>query len=246
MPASLTLSFNWKITLLGLLFLPLLAWLGFWQLERAAEKSALLAAIAAQQALPPVQLDLRAGSGELSGYRRVRAVGTFLQERTWLVDNRVLQGRVGYEVIMPLQLESGGVVLVNRGWVAAPPLRSELPTVATPAGRVIIEGRLQQPEGNTLVRDLESSKAWPKRIQQLDVQAAGRQLQAALLPWVLQLGADDEHALAVVWRDVNTSPDKHTGYAVQWFAMAVALLIALLFANIKRATAVPTPKDRQE
>src|SRR5262245_35357777 len=100
--------------------------LGNWQAHRAEDKRALGARL-----------------------QRIVVHGEFLPERTLLLDNKVRQHHVGYEVVTPLRLAEGIHVLVNRGWIAAPPRREQLPELQTPKGRVRIEGvmleRLPQP-----------------------------------------------------------------------------------------------------
>src|SRR5574341_1242993 len=100
--------------------------LGNWQTRRASEKLAL----AAQQ-------------------QRIVVHGEFMPQHTVLLDNKVRHARAGYEVVTPLRLAQGIHVLVNRGWIEAPPRREELPAVPTPSGRVRVEGvmreRLPQP-----------------------------------------------------------------------------------------------------
>lgn len=239
---SVTLSINWKITLLGLLLLPVLLRLGFWQLDRAEQKQVLVESINQLQAMPIVSLEnLLQGDMNLQ-YRQVSVQGEFMPERYWLVDNRVHLGKVGYEVIAPFVLTDHKIILINRGWIAAPARRSELPSVAMPAGAVELRGRLTRPSDNRMVRTLEVNQQWPKRIQQLLLPQAEDELKAELLPWVLQLSAESPYALVMKWRDVNVSPAKHQGYAVQWFSMSLALFIALIVVNIN----VQTNKERDK
>ena len=85
--------------------------LGNWQAGRDAEKRL---AAATQK-----QLSLR---------------GEFLERYTVLLDNKVNRGRPGYHVVQPLRLADGRHVLVNRGWIAAPSHREQLPHIRTPSG----------------------------------------------------------------------------------------------------------------
>jgi surfeit locus 1 family protein len=107
-------------TLLALGGAVLTAWLGDWQLNRAAYKAELQQRIDLAAHQPPVRLAAEpVASADLVFYR-VQAAGEFLTEATILLDNRVRQGQVGYEVVTPLRLSGGaGAVLVNRGWVKA-------------------------------------------------------------------------------------------------------------------------------
>lgn len=244
---SVAPGINWTILSLGLVLLAILLRLGFWQLERAADKQQLLAHIAAQQAQAPLALGSLHGRGIDADatatepvldpsltYRRVSVSGHFNPLRYWLLDNQVEQGVVGYHVIGLLESDAGIRLLVNRGWVAAPMYREQLPAVEFPAGLQTLTGRLVIPAHNRLLNTTARDPAtagWPLRIQELDLHDAEQQLGLPLFPAVLQLATDDPAALVMEWRDVNVSVSKHQGYALQWFAMAAALVVALVCAN---------------
>lgn len=89
----------------------------------------------------PITLGPDQRNAEILQWRPVTVRGRWLAERTLFLDNKIHRQRVGYHVLTPLQLEgSSAVVLVNRGWVLAPRLRSEIPLIATAPGRIEITG----------------------------------------------------------------------------------------------------------
>ena len=237
---SVALTPNWKITLLGVFLLPVLIKLGFWQLERAAEKQKLLDLVQIQGQKPPLSLDHSNWTPANLLNRRVKIEGSFLPGVYWLLDNRVFQGKVGYQVIAPLQTTTGKTVLVNRGWFPAPALRSQLPHVEFPEQSVVITGRWKDVSKHHLVRDLSGSDSnrWPVRVQKVDHHLFEMQLGKSLQVGVIQVAAEDPLALSVDWKYVNALPAKHKGYAVQWFTMSVVLIIALIMANTNLATAL--------
>ena len=59
-----------------------------------------------------------------------------------------------------------------------------------------------------------------------------------LFPYSVRLDAGQPGALRVDWEPINTQPEKHTGYAVQWFAMAIALVLFWVYSSLKRDPAV--------
>src|SRR5690606_25199030 len=98
----------------GLVLVGLVA-LGWWQLERQAWKSELLADLARRAASAPLTVvDDPAG---LHDFTRVRVSGRWLADRSFVLHPRTLNGRSGGHLVTPLALEGGGVVLVLRGWV---------------------------------------------------------------------------------------------------------------------------------
>jgi cytochrome oxidase assembly protein ShyY1 len=74
--------------------------------------------------------------------QRLELRGEFLERYTVLLDNKVNRGRPGYHVVQPLRVADGRHVLINRGWVAAPVHRENLPQLRTPPGPQLVEGRV--------------------------------------------------------------------------------------------------------
>src|SRR5690606_35186875 len=185
-----------------------------------------------REAAAPVDVAGLDSSGEHQ-YRRVTATGRFDNARSVLLDNRVRQGRPGHEVVVPFQLEANGQwLLVNRGWIAAAPSRDQLPSVAEVPGDVTLSGYLYQSPGEPFTLGAEQwRERWPQVLQNLDIPGIAALLAVELSPWTLRLDASSPGALAVGWEVINVQPEKHTAYAVQWFALAAALVVLALFAN---------------
>lgn len=227
-PSRFQWQFDWKSVLAILLILPILLSLGFWQLGRADEKAALLADFEHRRNLRPVEIN---GVTEYQNYLPVTATGEFDSQRYWLLDNRISHGRFGYEIMAIFTLADGRELLVNRGWLAGDPSRQTLPKVAIPRGRLQIFGELYRNSekafslGGELIAD-----TWPRRQQWLDLDDLGDEFPA-LLPTTLRLAGGSDGALEVERMVVNVTPAKHTGYAVQWFAMAMALGLIFIFRN---------------
>lgn len=226
---------EWRLTLFTAVLLPVLVALGFWQLERAGEKAELAAAHALrQEALPASLAELADLPRDQWAYRRVTLRGHYQPGRYFLLDNRIMGGRYGNEVIAPFEMEDGGLVLVNRGWVPADPARRELPDVPEVSGAVALAGQVYVPPGEPyLLGEQLLEPGWPTRIQALDIGLLGQALGEPenLFPYTVRIDAGGPGALAVDWQVVNVSPAKHRGYAVQWFAMAAALAIAWLLGS---------------
>src|SRR6476659_2440830 len=115
----------------------LAARLGFWQLNRADQKIALQTSLEARSREPVLDGQSLARSplaAEAQHHRRVSLRGRWLAERTVFLDNRQMDGKVGFFIVTPLALIPGsGVVLVQRGWAARHfTSRTELPALTTP------------------------------------------------------------------------------------------------------------------
>lgn len=232
---------EWRLALFVLALVPLLVGLGFWQLSRAEEKAALAADYAAKRTLAPLGADALQGlaAAELA-YLPVALTGRFHPERYFLLDNRTRQGRFGNEVIALFFPAAGGPgFLVNRGWVPADPARRAAPQVPPVPSEVTVLGHVYVPPGETFVLgDQQPGGGWPVRVQSADMALLREVLDMTpgeLFPYVVRLSEDSPAALRTGWPVVNVSASKHTGYAVQWFAMAAVLTLIYLWHRRQRA-----------
>jgi len=146
------------------------------------------------------------------------------------LDNRQMQGRPGFFVLTPLRLHaSQRAVLVQRGWAARDfQERTRLPDIATPAGEVLVEGRLAGPPARLYEFQPSGEGQGSSRIRQnLDLAAYGAETGLDLLPLtVMQTGAAGD-GLRRDWAPVDSGVGKHYGYAFQWFGLCG--LVAILY-----------------
>lgn len=229
-------QFNWKITLFFVLMFPLLLSLGFWQLDREQQKSEWLEQRQRQQIQPPRPVQALDWSAPNLAHMPVRASGQYLAGRSFLLDNRVQDGRVGYEVITPLDTGER-LLLVNRGWIAQGPSRADLPAVKAPEDSVVVTGMVHVPTGQVLLlsdRTAQQAGDWPRLIQRVDIDAMQAMLDRPTYPHTVRIDPDSPGALEPDWDAAVMQPAMHRGYAVQWFAMAAALLILFLYVSLTR------------
>jgi surfeit locus 1 family protein len=214
----------------------LTAYLGSWQMDRAATKQALQAQADLAERQPPVHVPADPVAADTLALRRVEAEGEFRPELTVLLDNRVRQGMVGYEVLTPLQVGPHMHVLVNRGWVRAQPTREQLPGVRTPAGRVRVEGMaLPPPRYFELSAEAGNGPVW----QNVDLERYASRFAVTLQPIVLQQRSDLPDGLVREWKRPDAGVDTHRAYALQWFAMSAAIVIIYLVLHVRRRSKTP-------
>lgn len=205
-----------------------------WQLGRAHEKEAAAARIGALAAEPAVRLTAAAVAARDVEWRRVTARGRFEPAHAVLIDNRVRRGVAGYHVVMPLALERGNrYVLVNRGWIAGTTDRSRLPEVKTPAGTVEISGLAVTPSGRFL--ELSPGATAEGRVwQNLTLERYRKAVPIPLQPLVIQQDSPLDDGLAREWAPPDFGVNTHYGYAFQWLALALTLLVFYLVTHVKR------------
>lgn len=203
--------------------------LGLWQLDRAHQKEALAADIAARALQPPLAQDaLLASDAPSLAHRRVQLRGTWIADRTVFLDNRQMPGgAVGFYVVTPLRLAgTDRVVLVQRGWAPRNFMaREHLPPVQTPAGDVQLEGRIAPPPSRLYQPGAAGSG--PIR-QNLDLSAFAAETGLALLPVTVQQTGGASQGLRRDWPEASgRGPETNYGYAFQWWALCG--LIAALY-----------------
>lgn len=224
-------------TLITVLLLAILMGLGFWQIERGAEKERIEAAFAERMSEDVLSLERTTPRPEEHLYRRARASGRYHERLTLLVDNRVHQGRVGYQVVTPLRLAStGSWVLVDRGWVPLGSSRARLPKPDLPEGDVTIRGYLALPLRPPLTLG-EPAALRPDTVQVvpwLDPARIEAVLGNDVLPMIVRQQGPLDPDLIKEWPVINMSPDRHFAYAAQWFSLAAALLVIYLVVNLRK------------
>jgi len=223
----LQFQLNWKLSLFSFALLPILLSLGVWQLSRAQQKQTLQESWQHQQALPA--LPYRGDTAFQN--RRYVVSGQFVTDRYWLLENRMLDSKLGYEVLMAFRVGEH-LLLVNRGWVAAGQYRQDSPQLVLPVAEQRLSGTLKQPSDSRFIeQSYQPVTQWPQRLLEVDTALMASQFGEPLAAHILLLDPDSPTALAVNWQPINMSPAKHTGYAVQWFAMALALTVLWCITN---------------
>lgn len=224
------------MTLFTTVFLPVLISLGLWQLAREQEKRELQSLYDLRQSGLPLSLDqIDWAMADLS-YQKVQVNGSFDNAHYFLLDNRIREGRVGYEVLMPFLTDSGSTLILNRGWIAQGESRAVLPLLMPVDGQVSVEGILYVPLSDQFVlSEIQESNSgtWPRVVQKIDIPAWSTALGRDLMPYSVRISQNSPGALEASWQTINMLPEKHRAYAVQWFTMALALLLMYLYFGIR-------------
>lgn len=192
--------------LLLILMIPLLISLGIWQLDRADQKEKLLA-----QMWINSEMTFDHVSDVPVPYSSIELTG-LLQNKFYWWDNRTFKGRAGYELLTLVKVEGSGYeyVLVNLGFIADKSGRKTLPEIPKIPRVVFWRAQVRAIDLNWLETQILSGKPdWPD-----------------IAPVILELEPAQPFAFQANWHPVSMKPEKHLGYAVQWFAMAFMLILA--------------------
>ena len=211
----------------------LLVKLGFWQLSRAEEKELWQAELSHRQSLAPFsfeQLLAQPPDIPLTGFTLTVDV-TPVNQQIFLLDNQIYQGKVGYLAYQLMSVDSYAPwLLVELGFVEASARRDTLPQVMPLVKQQRLSGRLYQRQNNPVSHQLMPENGTASiRFQNLNLPQLADFIQHPLVATVLQpdapIGVDiNGSPLAKPWQPIPLSAQKHRGYALQWFSMAVVFM----------------------
>ena len=246
-PASRSLAVSpagLAASLLVLLVAALCVRLGFWQLDRRAQRAELNARLESRLSQPVLSLDSPVRDTALLTFRRVHVAGTFDHERTLVMAGRSLHGSPGAHVLTPVRVDGAGAVLVNRGWLpAADAATVDLDALENP-DRLDAQGLALPFPGSGRERS-GGAVADSFRITWFAADEAmiREQFPYELMPIEVRLLPDQSAPRFPVRLDPpSLDPGPHLGYAIQWFSFAAIAIIgwiALARKGRRRATMVP-------
>ncbi|GGV17250.1 SURF1-like protein [Streptomyces griseoflavus] len=227
------LSRQWVIiTLVGLLLIPTMIWLGTWQMDRHDERAARNQLVADALAADPVPVERLASPGHAvtraERYRTVTAEGHFDTDDEVVVRRRTnADDEVGFHVLTPFVLDSGGVLLVNRGWIPADgPSQTAFPEVpAPPRGQITIRGRLM-PDETTEASGIKNLEGLPDRqIMLINSELEAERLDARVLGGYVALTAPEpkDGTPQSLGDPGNENAALNYAYAIQWWLFAAAV-----------------------
>ena len=235
--ANRRFHFSWPLTLACLVVLGILIGLGTWQVERMQDKRAMIAERAQRLAAPPLNLPAVIPIPDALEFRRVQAQGRFLHDQELYLGNRLRNGQAGYHVVTPLLRADGSAVMVDRGWVPLGADRSQRPDVAVGGEPRAVTGRLDGlPVPGLRLGEARApdSAGWPLVLNfpvTADLEAAlGEPVEAR----ILLLDADQPDGYERAWRpSMGFPPERHLGYAIQWLALALVVLVAFVATGLQ-------------
>ena len=220
------------MTCFVIFFLPILLYLGYWQISRGFEKKAIWEAYSINKTLPPIlEKELTLYKKEDLFYRSIVIQGSYIND-SFLLDNRVYRSKKGYEIFTPFKSEDQAVYLVNRGWTNN---YSDHPFKA-PEGRHLIEGIISPFNKYGLnLSKVETEKSFPVVVQELTHSSASKLLgnNLSIEKIVIQLSAASKGSFEPIWGPTELKAPRHWGYAAQWLGLALVLVILYFYYGYK-------------
>jgi surfeit locus 1 family protein len=211
-------------TAVALPAIAMLVGLGTWQVQRLHWKEDLIATMTSRMGAPAMPLaDALALPGDQQPWRHVAVSGRFLNDREIQMYRTSPDGDAGYQVLTPLEEDSGETVLVERGWVPLE-LRDPRSRPGSEAdGEVTVTGILQPGETpGPFTADNDPAKGdwyW------IDLPAVEQATDTHLLPVVVHADAGATDGWPAGGQMDYDPPNNHLQYALTWYGLAVAAAV---------------------
>lgn len=218
--------------------------LGFWQLQRRAERLQRNATYISRTAQPPIRIDGPLDDPATVEYRQALVEGDFDYEHEIILLGHTRGGEPGVHLLTPLRLPGARAVLIDRGWIPyeererAARAAYRGPEHATVRGRLLLGGSrtsLLLPAPATIKPGGPAVDAWSA----VDLPRIQAQMPYMLLPfYVEQLPVPGDSALPWRGEEIVLDEGPHLSYAIQWFAFAIILLVGYTAAMLRSEVAV--------
>lgn len=208
--------------------------LGFWQLDRADEKRGIEASIKLANT-GSVELIVEEGSLKNKEYYEVRLQGKYLSDKQFIYDNQIVNQVSGYYVLTPYALEGQSkTILINRGFIPWNGRRDKLVDIGIGQDAREIKVLISKPIKRMELKPTEIGIQFPILIQSIDLQDMASLASVDFSSVIGLLDPSASNGFVRKWEPYTGSIEKHIGYAVQWFLMALVLAIIGIRIAIKQ------------
>ncbi len=214
--------------MLCVFFVLIFIWLGVWQLHRYHYKKILMNNYQSRlQAAPKPFSDIK---NEDIQFQSVIVKGRYLKDSVMLIQNRLYQGRLGFEVLTPFQVaDSEKLLLVDRGWIEKP-ANQAIPKVTLDQEVLTTTGYIKLLDEHQFIlgKNILYPLIHPLTMQKIDIAELSKLTHFSYYPFVLRLALSEQNGFVRDWTITAVEPERHMGYAIQWFVMAFVLMLAYL------------------
>lgn len=201
--------------------------LGVWQLYRYHDKQTLLKTYEARLHELPKPFEFLSGNPADFQFQPVVVQGEWMNAFSILI-SRLHQGSVGFEVMTPLRVNgSQKWLLVDRGWIAKSD--KSLPSFAPISGKLPALGYIKLVDAHAFIlgKNILDTSVKPWVMQKLDLDELRHLAKNDFYPFILRLDPGESYGFVRDWAVSITSPERHLMYAMQWFALAIVVLVGL-------------------
>ncbi|MDH3768945.1 MAG: SURF1 family protein, partial [Gammaproteobacteria bacterium] len=144
------------------------------------------------------------------------------------------EGQPGLHVLTPFLLPGNEIVMINRGWLPETRTRDTSPDLSVGEDVRELNGRVVPYPQAGLRLEAEAATQWPRRVVYPTHQDIADALGVQVHPHMIWLNANEADGFVRAWKPSEFGPARHVGYAVQWFGLAVTLILIYIILQFRR------------
>ena len=219
--------------------------LGLWQLDRYDEEQTRQQRLTVRLEQAPVALDVALAAGDPE-FTPVTVTGAYVPDETVHHRNRAYEGRNGFDVLTPLDLGDGRLVLVRRGWV--PPTTAtgnEPQPVSAVGGAVTVTGWLERSGEQPGFGPTDPDEGDLDVVFNADVARLDEQIDGDLVPMILHLSSQEPPQagdLPLPQPAPEFDAGSNLSYAVQWFTFTAIAAVGYGIVLWRRVRGMDDPE----
>jgi surfeit locus 1 family protein len=218
-------------SLMIILLLPLLIYLGLWQIHRGDIKNQIQKKFYQRSLSTPIDLNKAKNIDLGKNYFPGIVQGYFDNQHTFLLENRIYLHKIGYEILTPFILKDRQeTILVNRGWIPQAIDRKKIPYIPLLKNKLSVQGLIVFPN-KTFSFKQKDTQIWPKRILSINPNFLEKN---NFQPYILVINTKQDYSFTPLWQPISLPASRHYAYAFQWLALSLTLFIAFFSTHIRR------------
>tara|TARA_B110000037_G_scaffold138211_1_gene156410 strand:+ start:367 stop:912 length:546 start_codon:yes stop_codon:yes gene_type:complete len=168
-------------------------------------------------------------------YYEVRLQGKYLSDKQFIYDNQIVNQVSGYYVLTPYALDGQSkAILINRGFIPWNGRRDKLADIFIEQDAREVKVQISKPIKRMELKSTDSGIEFPVLIQSIDLEEMGEIASVDFSKVIGLLDANSMEGFVRKWEPYTGSIEKHIGYAIQWFLMALVLAIIGIRIAIKQ------------
>jgi len=241
------------LILVGLVLVVAFVRLGLWQLSRLEERQTYNATVTAR-----IDSEARSFEGLIGQFgsdpdalvdRKAVVTGRYINADEFISVGRNYDGLTGTLVMTPLELDDGSIMIVVRGLV---PVGTPGPPTAgyeTPSGEVTLTGRLDDGEEPLRIGEPPPEDGVLRQISRVDLAYINTWYEGEVLPINLILetqAPSNDGGSPIPVPQSELTEGSHLGYAVQWFAFAIIVVVGVIALVWRAGTDRSSDETSQE
>ncbi len=209
--------------------------LGFWQLDRAQQKKHIEQLVYKAQQQEAIVFNNNINLVN-KNYHLLKLTGRYNNNIQFIYDNQIHNKQAGYNVLTAFNLvNSSKTILINRGFIPWGNDRNKLASINVKDNLMAIIVKINIPKIRPELKDtLTNPIKYPLIIQSLNLDKLAKISKLNLYSVIGLLEKNQQHGFIRQWQPFYSSVDKHIGYAVQWFLMAIVLVIISFYWFVKK------------